>query len=201
MTDILYTYGDEVYANITNYCDCSCTFCIRANDKRVGDATNLWFRENPTLEEVLAAMDGFDFSPYRELVFCGYGEPTCALDILVESARYAKEKLGLQTRLNTNGLGNLFNGRDAARELVPVIDTFSISLNGPTEEVYNRVTRPALEGAFEAMLSFARECKELGAQVKFTVVDVITPQEIEDCRRLAEEMGIPLRVRGYISEN
>ena len=27
-TSILYTLGNEVYANITNHCDCNCTFCI-----------------------------------------------------------------------------------------------------------------------------------------------------------------------------
>ena len=29
MADILYTYKNQVYANITNRCDCSCTFCVR----------------------------------------------------------------------------------------------------------------------------------------------------------------------------
>ena len=29
MAKILYVYNDQVYANITNKCDCNCTFCIR----------------------------------------------------------------------------------------------------------------------------------------------------------------------------
>lgn len=48
-------------------------------------------------------MDAFDFAGYKELVFCGYGEPTCAIDNLVASAKYAKEKYGLSIRVNTNG--------------------------------------------------------------------------------------------------
>ena len=53
-------------------------------------------------------MDAFDFTGYKELVFCGYGEPTCAIDNLVASAKYAKEKYGLSIRVNTNGLANLY---------------------------------------------------------------------------------------------
>ncbi|MDE6914047.1 MAG: radical SAM protein, partial [Lachnospiraceae bacterium] len=94
MADILYTYKNQVYANITNKCDCSCTFCVRSLKNGVGDAETLWHQKDPTLEEIKTAMDNFDFTGYNELVFCGYGEPTCALDILLESARYAKETYG-----------------------------------------------------------------------------------------------------------
>ena len=31
MADIVYTYGNSVYMNITNKCPCSCVFCIRSN--------------------------------------------------------------------------------------------------------------------------------------------------------------------------
>lgn len=39
MADIIYTYKNEVYANITNKCDCACTFCIRSQKDAIGDAT------------------------------------------------------------------------------------------------------------------------------------------------------------------
>ena len=116
MADILYTYKNEVYVNLTNKCDCSCTFCIRSHKDGVGDADTLWHKKDPALEEVTAAMDAFDFAGYQELVYCGYGEPTCALENLVASAKYAKEKYGIKVRINTNGLGNLYNGKDIVPE-------------------------------------------------------------------------------------
>ena len=113
MADILYTYKNQVYVNLTNKCDCACTFCIRSHQDSVGDsADTLWHKTDPTLDEVIAALDAFDFTGYDELVYCGYGEPTCALDILIRSAEYAKEKYGVKIRVNTNGLANLYYGRD-----------------------------------------------------------------------------------------
>ena len=74
MADIIYTYKNEVYANITNKCDCTCTFCIRSQKDAIGDATTLWHKVDPTYDEIIAAIDAFDFTCYEEFVFCGYGE-------------------------------------------------------------------------------------------------------------------------------
>ena len=197
MADILYTYKNQVYANITNLCDCRCEFCIRSHENGVGDAETLWHKVDPTLEEIIAAMDAFDFNGYNELVYCGYGEPTCALENLVKSAEYAKEKYGVTVRVNTNGLGNLYHGKDIVPTLAKVTDAVSISLNAPTEEEYTRVTRPKFENAFEAMLDFAAECEKMIPQVKMTVVDVLSEEDIKASRELAESIGVELRVRKY----
>ena len=197
MADILYTYKNEVYVNLTNKCDCSCTFCIRSHKDGVGDADTLWHKKDPALEEVTAAMDAFDFAGYQELVYCGYGEPTCALENLVASAKYAKEKYGIKVRINTNCLGNLYNGKDIVPELMDAVDVVSISLNAPNEKKYMEVTRPQFENAFQGMLDFASECREKGLEVRFTVVDVLPDEEIKASRQLAESMGIGLRVRHF----
>ena len=76
MADIVYTYGNSVYMNITNKCPCSCVFCIRSNGDGLGSAESLWLKNDPTLEEIEDEINKFDFSPYSEVVFCGYGEPT-----------------------------------------------------------------------------------------------------------------------------
>ena len=151
MADILYTYKDQVYANITNKCNCRCRFCIRSHEDGVGDADTLWHKTDPTLEQIKEAMDAFDFAGYKELVFCGYGEPTCAIDNLVASAKYAKEKYGLSIRVNTNGLANLYYGKDVIPLLAQAVDSVSISLNAPTSEQYNEVSRPQLDNAFEGL--------------------------------------------------
>lgn len=197
MADILYTYKNQVYANITNKCNCRCTFCIRFLHDGIGDADTLWHKVNPTKEQVIAAIDAFDFTGYEELVFCGYGEPTCALDILLAAAKHAKEKYGLRIRLNTNGLGSLENGRDIVPELAGVLDAVSISLNAPDQADYEKVTRPQIPGAYEAMLDFTRECKKRIPDVRMTVVDVLPEEQIEASRRVAESVGAALRVRKY----
>ncbi len=197
MADILYTYKSNVYVNLTNKCDCACTFCIRSHRDSVGEAETLWHKKDPSLEEVLAAFDAFDFGGYEELIYCGYGEPTCALDILTASAKYAKEKYGIRIRLNTNGLANLYYGRDVIPDLAEVVDCVSISLNAPSAEEYMAVTRPQFDNAFEGMLQFASECAKKIEQVRFTVVDVLPEKDIEASRRLADSMGIGLRVRHF----
>ena len=197
MADILYTYKDQVYANITNKCNCRCRFCIRSHEDGVGDADTLWHKTDPTLEQIKEAMDAFDFTGYKELVFCGYGEPTCAIDNLVASAKYAKEKYGLSIRVNTNGLANLYYGKDVIPFLAQAVDSVSISLNAPTSEQYNEVSRPQLDNAFEGLLQFATDCKGQIPSVKLTIVDVLPKEEIEACKKLAASLDIPLRIRKY----
>lgn len=197
MADILYTYKNQVYANITNRCDCSCQFCIRSHQDSVGEAENLWFQKEPTLEEIKEAMDAFDFFGYEELVYCGYGEPTCALENLLASAAYIKEKHPIKIRLNTNGLANLYHKRNIIPELSKVVDCVSISLNAPTAEKYQEVTRPQFENAFPAMLEFARLSKEAFGHTQLSIVDVLPKEEIEACQKLADEIGVYLRIRKY----
>lgn len=202
MTDIVYVYGGKVYLNITNRCPCNCTFCIRKNGEGLGSAETLWHHGDPTTEQVQAALRAFDFASYDEITFCGYGEPTCALDTLTAAAAYLRETYpAVRLRVNTNGLGDLINGRPTAPILASCVDVISVSLNAPTAEKYVAVTRPSYgEAAFDAMLAFADECRRLGARVIFTVVDVIAPEDIEASRAVAEAHGIPLRVREYTAE-
>ncbi len=197
MADILYTYKNQVYANITNRCDCSCTFCVRSLKDAVGDSETLWHRTEPTLAEIKKAIDSFDFSAYSELVYCGYGEPTCALDNLLKSAAYVKERYPVAIRLNTNGLGNLYHGRNIVPELAQVVDSVSISLNAPTAETYQAVTRPQFENAYPALLEFAALSQAAFQHTQLSIVDVLPADEIAACRKIADERGICLKVRKY----
>ena len=197
MAAILYTYKNQVYANITNRCDCSCTFCVRSEKDSVGDADTLWHKVEPTLEDIKAAIDAFDFTNYDELVFCGYGEPTCALENLLATAHYVKEKMDIKIRLNTNGLGNLYHKRNIVPELAEVIDNVSISLNAPTAEKYQAVTRPQFENAFPALLDFASLSQEAFAHTQLSIVDVLPADEIAACQKIADDRGIYLKIRKY----
>lgn len=197
MADIIYTYKNQVYANITNKCDCACTFCVRTYHDGIGESENLWHKKNPTVEEVKAAIDAFDFTGYEEFVFCGYGEPTCEIDMLIEVAKYVKEKTGLRIRVNTNGLGNLYNKRDIVPDLAQVIDSISISLNAPDAESYNKVTRPQFENAYEALLDFAESCNKVIPKTQLSIVDVLSPEDIKKCQEIADSRGVYLKVRKY----
>lgn len=197
MKEIIYTYGNQVYANITNLCNCNCEFCIRSFHEGVGEAQSLWLKGDPTLEEIREAMDAFDFTGYEELVFCGYGEPTCALENLIGAAAYAKEKYGLGIRLNTNGLANRHHGRNVVPELARVIDRVSISLNAPDAVKYQKITRPQFDNAFRDMLDFADLARDAFGFTQLTIVDVLPQEEIEACRKIADEHGIHLRIRKF----
>ena len=93
---------------------------------------------------------------------------------------------------------DLIHKRSTAKEICQAVDSISISLNMPDAASYNEVVRPAYgEKSFDAMLKFARDCKQYLDDVRFTVVDVIGEEKVEQSKILAAQNGIPLRVRKY----
>ena len=199
MADILYRYNKQVYFNITNRCCCNCTFCIRNHQDYYGEADNLWLDKEPSAEEVIDAIKAFDFGDCDEVVFCGYGEPTMALDTMLAVSDYMHSHYPFRIRLNTNGLADLIHNRSTAEEICSAVDSISISLNMPDAKSYTEIVHPAYgEKAFEAMLQFAKDCKEyLGDSVRLSVVSVIGEENIEKSKLLAKSLGIPLRIREY----
>ena len=156
------------------------------------------FDHEPSLEEIYKAIDEFDFTDCNEVVFCGYGEPTMALEKLIEVSKYVRERYPFRIRLNTNGLSDLIHNRSTAKDVCQAVDSVSISLNMPDAVSYNEVVRPAYgEKSFDAMLKFARDCKQYIDDVRFTVVDVIGEKKVEQSKIVAAQNGIPLRVRKY----
>ncbi|MCH5297664.1 MAG: TIGR04100 family radical SAM protein [Ruminococcus sp.] len=198
LKDILYTYKDNVYVNITNKCPCACTFCIRSQKDAIGSANSLWLEHNPDFDEVKSAIDSFDFTGYNEIIFCGYGEPTNAFELLIKVAQYIRSKMNIKIRVNTNGLGSLINERDISQELCQNVDAVSISLNCSNEEEYYKVVRPKFGiKSYSEMLDFAGKCKQYTNDVKLSVVDVIGEEEIAKCQKIADDLGIELRVRKF----
>ncbi len=202
MMTLSYEVGDGLYLNITNKCPCNCTFCIRNNGDGAYGSDPLWLEHQPTAEEVIENLKGRKLDSYKEIVFCGYGEPTCEFEILKKVSAYIRQTSKTPIRINTNGLSDLINKRSTAPEFKGVADTVSISLNASDSEAYNKVTRPSFKDTdcFEEMLSFASRVKEFVPRVMFTVVDIIGENEIEKSREIADKVGIELRVREYIPE-
>ncbi|MBR4172956.1 MAG: TIGR04100 family radical SAM protein [Clostridia bacterium] len=198
MADIVYVYEGKVYLNITNKCPCSCKFCIRANGDGLGSAENLWHKADPTLEEIKSAIDGFDFSKFDEVTFCGYGEPTYAFDNLIAACKYIRSKYDIRIRVNTNGLSDLINKRETAKELCENTDVISISLNAPTAEKYLEICRPVFGlRSFDEIIKFTKACQKYSKCVKMSVVDVIPKEDIDACRKITDALGLELRVREY----
>lgn len=200
MADIIYTLEGGVYMNITNKCPCRCTFCIRSLGDAVGDAQNLWFHgKEPSFDEIKAAVDAYDFDNVDGVVFCGYGEPTERLDVLLKTAEYLRKvKPGIKLRVNTNGLSDLINGRSTAKEIGEAFDVVSISLNDPDSDSYDAVTRNIYpKKAFPALLKFTEECAKYCKKVRMSVVDVIGEENIEKSRKLAESLGAEFVCRSY----
>ena len=197
MMTILYTVGDKLYINLTNKCPCACTFCIRQNGDGAYGSDSLWLEREPKTDEVIEEFKKYDMSMFSEVVFCGYGEPMERPDDVAYIGRYVKDNYRLPVRLNTNGLGDKINGKPTAKLLEGAVDVVSVSLNQCSSEKYNAVTRSQWRDAFDAMISFATDCKSYVPKVIFTVVDVIPPEDISRCKALAMSLGIELRVRSY----
>lgn len=198
---ISYEVGNNLYLNLTNKCPCACTFCIRNSADGAYGSDPLWLEHEPTVSEIMTDLDSRDLSKYTEIVFCGYGEPTCRLGTVLEVAHKLKARPECPTlRINTNGLSDLINGKSTADCLCEVMDVISISLNAGTKDEYMKVTRPKYPEAFEAMQKFTADCvNNRSAEVIMSVVDVIPPEQIEASRAIAEKLGAVLRVRTFDS--
>ncbi len=197
MNTITYVYGDKIYLNLTNKCSNNCEFCIRRNNDGLLDYY-LWLDKEPTADEVIADLEKYELEKYDEAVFCGFGEPLYAIDVLIETADWLKAH-GVKTRLNTNGQAGLISGPDTALKLKGRIDTVSISLNASDAENYQKICHCKFneEGFFE-MLRFAVQCKKEGIRTVLSVVDVIGEEEVEKCRKVAKNVGVDFRVRTYV---
>ncbi len=197
---IVYEVGDNLYVNLTNKCPCSCTFCIRQNADGAYGSDSLWLEHEPSAEEVIDALEKADYKKYKEIVYCGYGEPTERIEVLTETAKFIKENNGPAVRVNTNGLSDLIHKKPTAYMFEGVVDTVSVSLNAGTKEEYLKVTRPSFgEESYEAMQKFAVECKKYVKNVVFSVVDVIGEEQLKASQEMADKLGIKLRIRKYES--
>ncbi len=198
---ITYELGDALYVNLTNRCSNACTFCVRNEHDSVNGKDPLWLDREPTVEEIKADFLTRNLNQYTSVVFCGYGEPTMRFDDMVQVAKWLKEqKPDLPIRLNTNGHANLICNRDVTPELEGCFDCVSISLNAENPEKYQTLCLSEFGGekSFHGLLEFARLAKNYVPEVVLSVVDVMPSEEIENCRKIAEECGVKFRVREFI---
>lgn len=197
----VYWMDNKLYLNITNRCSNSCFFCLK-NFKRGVGGFNLKLAEEPSLDQIVAELEQvLSMRNWDEVVFCGFGEPTERLDVLLAVARWIRQHQGrsLKIRLNTNGHGSVLNrGRDVAAELQAAgVDKVSVSLNAGDKETYMEICKPTFEGAYEAAISFIQTAKS-HLQVEATTVRM--PEvDLAKAKAVADGLGVAFRVREYIA--
>ncbi|MHB1688198.1 MAG: TatD family hydrolase [Ignavibacteriaceae bacterium] len=193
-TSFTYRIGDNLYLNITNRCDAHCAFCDRLGEAEVsGYNLKMSKDEEPDAEFYIEQIG--DPTKYKEIIFCGYGEPTIRWNVVKEIAKYVKSAGGF-TRLNTNGHGNLINKRDITPELKGLIDTVSISLNSGDPRQYSEMMGLDIS-YFNEMVSFAGNAKNFTGKVVMSIVS-IDEVDVERARKVAEEkIGAEFRVRHF----
>ncbi|HHY71087.1 MAG TPA: radical SAM protein [Thermoanaerobacterales bacterium] len=190
---IAYELGESLYLNITNRCTNNCEFCIRQFEPGVR-GYNLWLDKEPTTKEIIDAIG--DPTEYKEVVFCGYGEPLMRLQVVIDVAKHLKKTYpAVPIRVNTNGQANRIYGEDVTPQLEGLIDIVSISLNAENAEKYNEICHPEYgEDAFYSILEFTRKSKNHVPKVIVSVVDVPNI-DLEKSRKLAEELDVEFRIR------
>ncbi|MGB5453835.1 MAG: TatD family nuclease-associated radical SAM protein [Sedimenticolaceae bacterium] len=189
---ISYTIGDKLYLNITDRCTLECSFCPKHNGSYRVHEYDLTLDHRPTPDEIIAAID--DPARYGEVVFCGFGEPTLRLKVLLEVAQYIKSRGG-RVRVNTDGLANLVHKRDVLPELARCVDALSVSMNAQNEAVYRRHCLPALPGSYDSMLDFLAAAPRHIGEVTATAIDGLEGVDIAACQAMAEERGVSFRRR------
>lgn len=198
---ILYKVHNNLYVNLTNRCPCACTFCLRQNMDTVSevDDRSLWLEHEPSYEEIIEDFKNYDMTEFNEVVFCGYGEPTERLDMLLKVAAYVKETFGNKIRVNTNGMADLIWEKDTTPDFKGLVDTVSISLNTPNPEKYHELVRCKFGmKSFDAMLTFAKNVRKYVPTVVMTTVDTtLTKEEEAQCAKICKDLGVIYRIRPW----
>ncbi len=188
-----YKIGEALYINVTNRCNADCVFCDRKGEAVI-NGYNLKMPKSEEPEAEVYIKEIGDPKKYKEIVFCGYGEPTIRWDVVKQVAKYIKE-FGGNTRMNTDGHGNFINKRDITSELKGLIDTISISLNSTDPVQYGKLMRvdPSMHGE---MLEFARKAKNY----THVVLSIVGLSEVDSESAkifVADEVGVDFREREY----
>jgi TatD DNase family protein len=149
-----------------------------------------------------------DPNHYKEIVFCGYGEPLIRLETVKEVAGKieAYRPIGPKAqrpkiRIDTNGHANLFYQRNILPELKGLVGFMSVSLNAENSEIYDSLCNSFFGArAFPAVIAFIKEAKKYIPEVEASVVNLPELMDIEKTKKIAEELGVAFRVRSFYEE-
>ncbi|MDE2237092.1 MAG: TatD family nuclease-associated radical SAM protein [Elusimicrobia bacterium] len=197
--ELAYLYKGRLYLNLTHRCPTACRFGAKHAWDWTYRGSRLLLGREPTVGELLdAARCRLPDAPSREIIFCGFGEPTERLATLLDLSEALRSgQPGLSLRLNTVGLGTLSNRRDIVPELAAVLDSVSVSLNTADAAQWRFLHRPRANLAaagFCAVCDFIRGCVQ--AKLETTVTAVEQPGvDLAAVAALSRRLGAGFRLR------
>ncbi len=198
---ILYEKGRSLYLNLTNRCPVSCRFCVKAPWDYTFEGHDLRIKgPEPTAQDLLRALKDrlATPAPWREAVFCGFGECVYRLAEMKTVGLHLKHHHPeLNLRLNTVGLGNLIWGRNIAPELALYLDEVAVSLNTSEPAQWLDLLRPApayRKKGFEASRRFAELCVAAGIRTRVTAVE-LPGIDLRPLKRYAQAIGADFLAR------
>lgn len=205
---LVYLLDGKIYINLTNRCTNDCIFCLRKDKDDVVGQT-LWLDdESSTADDVIKQFElkrnellTTHNLPFKEVIFCGYGEPMLKFDVMKLVAKYIKDKYPeTKIRVNTNGHANYVYKKNVVPECKGLIDEFSVSLNGSTKEEYDELSQPKFDEAYEEMKKFIKACSDDEISVVASVVEGYKGRhlDLEKCEEIAKSLGAKFRVREWI---
>lgn len=199
--NLVYLLDGKVYINLTNSCTNNCVFCIRSIKEDVV-GTNLFLNtENVKADDVIAQLEKIKDKLSDEIIFCGYGEPMLKLNIIKDVAKYIKNNYPNKIlRINTNGHANSVYKRNVLPELKELIDKFSVSLNAENEEVYNKISQPNIDNAYQTVKDFIKEAVNQGFDTTATIVTNYKDYDVnvQKCKEITKSLGAKFRERPWI---
>jgi TatD family-associated radical SAM protein len=191
---LAYPIGDNLYLNITDRCTPRCAFCPKHVRQPRVRGYDLSLGARPEVSHIIAALG--DPARYSEIVFCGFGEPTLHLKLVLEVSDYIQSRHG-RVRVNTDGLANLVHQRNVLPNLAGRVDALSVSMNAQNEAVCKRHCRPALRRSYQAMLSFLKQAPRYISEVTATAIEGLQGVDSAASQRLAMEPSGQFRRRVF----
>jgi TatD DNase family protein len=193
---VAYAYDGVLYLAVTRRCTLACSFCPKIHGRWVVADNDMSRDPEPTLDELFAAAEAAGLASHHDVAFVGLGESTMRLELVLAAGRRLRAE-GHRVRLVTDGLASLRAGADVTPQFEGAFDEVSVSLNAPDGETYARIC-PNRYGAdaHRAACEFLRALKAHVPRVTATAI-AMPGVDLDACARLADELGVALRVRPY----
>lgn len=194
---VLYPYQENLYINLTNRCPARCCFCIKYKWSYRFRGHNLKLSSEPSASEIIKLLkETPHLEKYKEVVFCGYGEPFLRLETMKRVAEWLKKnKNKVYIRVDTIGYANLIYKRNVLPEIKNLVDAISVSLNAENEEKYLSLCQPKYgPGTYSAVLDFIAQCKKYIPRVTVTAV-AMSGVDLKKCSEIAQSLGADFRSR------
>lgn len=184
------TYHEQYhFATVHNFgCTFRCSTCSYKLRSGANGKPGLAYPGPERFLETLEIQDTFRHLPVEKVYFMG-GEPTVAR-ALPEMLRFAKEELGVETRLgHTNG----------SRLPLPYLDGANVGLKAWNDDLHRALTGQEREAIFQNVAA----AYDAGMDIKVNVVFIPGLVDLDQVEAIAAwlaaiDRNIPFHIMGYI---